>query len=176
MPSKGPRAPPDKHKGVRSTTAETRRAVLLLNPKGWAYGRPQSLSAEWGRKHSAGVCWLSRGSPAGSVVGSPPARAGAGLDPCSWKIPHAMQQLSPSASAIEPGLQSPGPQLLQPACPRVWALQRGAPAREQPPLPVTRKSQAAAKAQPSQQTSKTTGKRPTQCVSSYSWRPLPLPT
>ena len=83
----------------------------------------------------------------------------AGLDPWSGKIPHAMQQLSPSATAIELGLQSPGLLLLKPTRPRAWALQREKPpSREQPPPPATRKSPGSNEG-PAQPTNKVTGKR-----------------
>ena len=45
------------------------------------------------------------GFPGGSVVKNPPANAGdTGSEPWSGKIPHAMEQLSPPATTIEPAL------------------------------------------------------------------------
>ena len=43
--------------------------------------------------------------PGGSVVKNPPANAGVhGFEPCSGKIPHAMEQLSLCATTTEPAL------------------------------------------------------------------------
>ena len=42
--------------------------------------------------------------PGGAVVKNPPANAGHGFDPCSGKIPHAAEQLSPYATTTEPAL------------------------------------------------------------------------
>ena len=45
------------------------------------------------------------GFPGGAVVKNPPANAGGhGFEPCSVKIPHATEQLSPCATTTEPVL------------------------------------------------------------------------
>ena len=53
--------------------------------------------------------WLGKGGiwdfPGGAVVKNLPANAGdTGFEPWSGKIPHATEQLSPSATTTEPAL------------------------------------------------------------------------
>ena len=76
--------------------------------------------------------------------------------PWSGKIPHAVEQLSPHTTALEPALQSPGAATAELTRCNCWSLQAegpcpasGEPAarrslhvpkREQPPLPTTRES------------------------------------
>ena len=74
------------------------------------------------------------GFPGGPVVKNLPANAGDRLDPWSWRIPHAAEQLRPFVTTTETTL---GPrsrsywahvlQLLKPMCPRACAPQQGKP-------------------------------------------------
>ena len=58
------------------------------------------------------------GSPGGAVVKNLPVNAGdtGSFDPCSWKIPHAAEQLSPCATTTEHALWSPRATTTEPAC------------------------------------------------------------
>ena len=47
-----------------------------------------------------------RDFPGGAVVKNPPANAGGRFEPCSGKIPHATEQLSPCVTTTEPASHS----------------------------------------------------------------------
>ena len=93
-----PRAP--------ETTAQKRKSVSQIrnenNPSNhaWVKSRSRCRLPWWlGGKESA--CEGRR-------------RKGRGLDPCSGKIPHASEQLSPCNTATEPVLQGPGATTTEP--------------------------------------------------------------
>ena len=88
----------------------------------------RTLEMQWGGYHHhqsrRHLCLHSKekqGFPGGPVVKNPPCKArGHRFDPCSGKIPHAMEQLSPWAPTAESALQSPRATSPEPCTP--WSL------------------------------------------------------